>query len=278
MIYKNLVKCSEFLSKILFEKKYIINSEEIVDLLNASLLINRLHTLILISKSENHNFSKDFRAYREIDNFAENFITCYSTLKRDEQSFKKGYCGLSYGGIELPIIMKSIDDRIDEISILNFNKNVSGYAKKQSLNLRFFDIQKMGGIIEEKINHEKKYVLLDDNLLTGKSMQLALTTFYDIGIEVDKIMVIKYPGVNRINQMFMPNHGALDYRHFFELIQGLYFQSPYSWRDPHSLNQYEDSLGNFDLNRKKILECIAKNGDYSYSSEVLKVKKINERK
>lgn len=37
----------------------------------------------------------------------------------------------------------------------------------------------------------------------------------------------------------------------------------YSWRDPYSTNPYEDSLGIFDLNRRKILECLAKNGDYS---------------
>ena len=29
--------------------------------------------------------------------------------------------------------------------------------------------------------------LLDDNLLTGKTMQLAMTTLYDIGIDVEKI-------------------------------------------------------------------------------------------
>lgn len=42
--------------------------------------------------------------------------------------------------------MKSIDDKINDVSILKFNKNVTGYAKKQSLELRFFDIFKTGGI------------------------------------------------------------------------------------------------------------------------------------
>ena len=72
----------------------------------------------------------------------------------------------------------------------------------------------------------------------------------------------------------MPNHGAIDYRHFFNFIEGLYFPSPYSWRDPYSTNPYEDSLGIFDLNRRKILECLAKNGDYSKKSEVLYVKRM----
>ena len=67
--------------------------------------------------------------------------------------------------------------------------------------------------------------------------------------------------------------GAVDYRYFFDFIQGLYFPSPYSYRDPNSLDPYEDSLGVFDLNRKKILECLLKNGDYNENSEVVKYRK-----
>ena len=175
---------------------------------------------------------------------------------------------MCYGGLELPIIMQTIENRIKDVSILKFNSNVTGYTKKQSLELRFFDIFKNGGIEIVGVDKQKSYILLDDNLLTGKTMQLVISTFYDVNIKIDKIMVVRYPGVNRINQMFMPNHGAIDFRQFFDFIEGLYFPSPYSWRDPNSLNPYEDSLGIFDLNRRKIIECLVKNGDYTKNSEV----------
>ena len=42
----------------------------------------------------------------------------------------------------------------------------------------------------------------------------------------------------------------------------------YSWRDPYSTNPYEDSLGIFDLNRRKIVECLVKNHDFKENSEV----------
>ena len=163
---------------------------------------------------------------------------CYLTYKNDNAISNKGICGLSYGGIELPIIIKSINNAISDVSILKFNKNASGYSKKQSIDLRFFDISKSGGIMQVGIDKNKKYILVDDNLLTGK------------------------------------NHGAIDYRLFFNFIQGLYFPSPYSWRDPNSLNPYEDSLGIFVLNRRKIIECLAKNGDYYEKSEVVYVKRM----
>jgi hypothetical protein len=262
------------MKNISFNEYYKINSVDIQNLINNTILITNEFRLKFIEQSGKENYSKDFRAYRETDNFAENFITCYLMLQKDSNIFNKGICGLCYGGLELPIIMKSIDDRINDVSILKFNKNVTGYTKKQSLELRFFDIYKIGGIELFGIDKQKEYVIFDDNLLTGKTMQLAITTFYDIGINVDKIVVVRYPGVNRISQMFMPNHGAVDYRHFFNFIEGLYFSSPYSWRDPYSTNMYEDSLGIFDLNRRKILECLAKNGDYSKKSEVLYVKRM----
>lgn len=273
-LYNNLISTENLMKNISFNENYKISSIDVENLIKNMILITNEFRLKFNKQPDKENYSKDFRAYREIDNFAENFITCYLTLQKDSNIFNKGICGVCYGGLELPIIMKSIDDRINDVSILKFNKNVTGYAKKQSLELRFFDISKTGGIEIFGIDKQKEYIILDDNLLTGKTMQLAITTFYDIGINVDKIVAVRYPGVNRISQMFMPNHGAVDYRHFFNFIEGLYFSSPYSWRDPYSKNPYEDSLGIFDLNRRKILECLAKNGDYSKKSEVIYVKRM----
>ncbi len=272
-LYDNLINVEDLMRNILFNGTYKINSVDVEILIRNTISITNEFGPIFDKQLDKENYSKDFRAYREIDNFAENFITCYLTLQKNSDVSNKGICGLCYGGLELPIIMKSIDDRITDVSILKFNKNVTGYTKKQSLELRFFDIYKTGGIELFGIDKQKKYIILDDNLLTGKTMQLAITTFFDIGIDVDKIVAVRYPGVNRISQMFMPNHGAVDYRHFFDFIEGLYFPSPYSWKDPYSTNPYEDSLGVFDLNRRKILECLAKNGDYSKKSEVIYVKR-----
>lgn len=141
--------------------------------------------------------------------------------------------------------------------------------------LRKFNINNFGGLLKIGEFNNKNFVLLDDNILTGKTMQLAVNCLYDENINVKKINIVRYPSINRVDQMFLENHGAVDYNLFFDYITGLCFHSPYSWRDENKNDLYLDSLGVFDLNRKKILECIIKNHDYKKYSEVYNyIKKI----
>ena len=71
--------------------------------------------------------------------------------------------------------------------------------------------------------------------------------------------------------MFLNNTSAIDFNLFFNYIYGLCFSSPYSWKDNEWYNKgkinYTDSFGVFDLNRKKIIECLIKNHDYKDESE-----------
>lgn len=103
-------------------------------------------------------------------------------------------------------------------------------------------------------------------------MQLAINSFYDFGANVQGALVVRYPSINLVNQMFMENHGAVDYNCFFDYVQGLCFPSPYSFRDEHDGDPYLDSLGIFDINRRKILECLYKNHDYNEQTEVSKLR------
>ena len=73
--------------------------------------------------------------------------------------------------------------------------------------------------------------------------------------------------------MFHENTSAIDYHLFFDYIYGLCFSSPYSWKDDswkskNNKIDYTDTLGIFDLNRKKIIECLIKNHEFNPQSEV----------
>lgn len=128
------------------------------------------------------------------------------------------------------------------------------------------------------INHSEIYQnsnvdLFDDNVLTGKTLQLSINSLYDNKINVKNICVVRYPGINRIDQMFLDNIAAVDFNLFFDYIYGLCYSSPYSWKDNTWNNidgkvDYEDILGVFDLNREKIIKCLIKNHDYNEESEV----------
>lgn len=274
--FKNLYKIILLVEKIMvdlcFLRNYKIHKEDLFNILSMSYTETLDDFMQLKNNMNDKDYSKEYRAYREIDNFAENYIALYLNQEKNNQIDNFGVCGLSYGGVELPILYKIINKDINDILILKFNSQVSGYTNKQLIDLRKFNINKYGGLKGiEKIKN-KKIVVLDDNILTGKSIQLVINSLYDYNLDVKNICVVKYPGTNRIDQMFMNKHGAVDYNLFFDYITGLCFHSPYSWRDENK-NKYEDSLGVFDLNRKKIVECLIKNHDYSEKSEIAEHKR-----
>lgn len=274
-IYDTLLKVEENMSNICFKSKFFIDKDFICSLVTKTkdLLIDNLRDENL--SEEKDDYSKDYRAYREIDNFGENYtaVSLYQEKRNNKNDFINA-CGLSYGGIELPIIAKIVDkNRVERLLLLKFNKEVSGYSNKQLIDLRKFNINEYGGLVNSNSFQNSNFDLFDDNVLTGKTLQLAINSLYDCNIGVKNICIVRYPGINRIDQMFLNNIAAVDFHLFFDYIYGLCYSSPYSWKDngwqdEDEVVNYKDSLMVFDLNRKKIVECLIKNHDYRENSEV----------
>ena len=274
-IYDTLLKVEENMSNICFKSKFFIDKDFICSLVTKTkdLLIDNLRDENL--SEEKDDYSKDYRDYREIDNFGENYtaVSLYQEKRNNKNDFINA-CGLSYGGIELPIIAKIVDkNRVERLLLLKFNKEVSGYSNKQLIDLRKFNINEYGGLVNSNSFQNSNFDLFDDNVLTGKTLQLAINSLYDCNIGVKNICIVRYPGINRIDQMFLNNIAAVDFHLFFDYIYGLCYSSPYSWKDngwqdEDGVVDYKDSLMVFDLNRKKIVECLIKNHDYRENSEV----------
>lgn len=274
-IYNTLLEIEDSMSNMCFKNGFIINKDFVCNVIKQSKKILTDNLSIEEITKDKQNYSKDYRTYREIDNFGENYtaVSLYQEKRNGNDDFINA-CGLSYGGIELPIIAKTIDkSRIESLLLLKFNREVSGYSNKQLLDLRNFNINEYGGLINSHLFQNSHLDLFDDNVLTGKTLQLAINSLYDCNIDVKNICIVRYPGTNRIEQMFLDNTAAVDFHLFFDYIYGLCFSSPYSWKDNEWKDKngkvsYEDTLGVFDLNRKKIIECLIKNHDYSEESEV----------
>ena len=273
-LYTTIMEIERLMSKVCFENKYIVDKDNIVSIINESKKVLLDNMQKELNDNEVEDYSKNYRAYREIDNFAENYIAVSLYKENCDNNKYANACGLSYGGIELPILAKIVDqNRIEKLLILKFNKEVSGYKNKQLLDLRKFSIKDFSGLINSEIFKNSNVDLFDDNVLTGKTLQIAINSLYDCNINVNNICIVRYPSINRIDQMFLDNPSAVDYNLFFNYIYGLCFSSPYSWKDNDWKNKngetdYTDSLGVFDLNRKKIVECLIKNHDYKEESEV----------
>ena len=272
--YSTIMEIERLMSKICFENQYFVDKENAIEIINNTRKVLLNNMTQELEKDDEKDYSKNYRAYREIDNFAENYIAVSLYKENCDNNRFANACGLSYGGIELPILAKIVDqNRIEKLLIIKFNKEVSGYKNKQLLDLRNFNIKYFSGLINSEIFENSNVDLFDDNTLTGKTLQIAINALYDCNINVNNICIVRYPSINRIDQMFLDNPSAVDYNLFFNYIYGLCFSSPYSWKDNNWKNEkgetdYTDSLGVFDLNRKKIVECLIKNHDYKEESEV----------
>ena len=273
-LYNTIMEIERLMSGICFESQYIVDKEKTIEIINNTRKVLLNNMIQELEKDDEKDYSKNYRAYREIDNFAENYIAVSLYKEKCDNNRFANACGLSYGGIELPILAKIVDqNRIEKLLILKFNKEVSGYKNKQLLDLRKFNIKNFNGLINSEFFENSNVDLFDDNILTGKTLQIAINALYDCNINVNNICIVRYPSINRIDQMFLDNPSAVDYNLFFNYIYGLCFSSPYSWKDNNWKNEkgetdYTDSLGVFDLNRKKIVECLIKNHDYKEESEV----------
>lgn len=273
-LYNTIMEIERLMSGICFESQYIVDKEKTIEIINNTRKVLLNNMTQELDTDDEKDYSKNYRAYREIDNFAENYIAVSLYKEKCDNNRFANACGLSYGGIELPILAKIVDqNRIEKLLILKFNKEVSGYKNKQLLDLRKFNIKNFNGLINSEFFENSNVDLFDDNILTGKTLQIAINALYDCNINVNNICIVRYPSINRIDQMFLDNPSAVDYNLFFNYIYGLCFSSPYSWKDNNWKNEkgetdYTDSLGVFDLNRKKIVECLIKNHDYKEESEV----------
>lgn len=274
-VYSLLLAIDDNISNICFKNNFFVDKDFIGDMVHKiqNVLIENLTSEKI--NTEQKDYSKDYRTYREIDNFGENYtaVSLYCENRKNTKDFIN-VCGLSYGGIELPIIAKLLDkNRVENLLLLKFSKDVSGYSNKQLIDLRKFNIHDFGGLINSSFFQNESLDLFDDNVLTGKTLQLAINSLYDCNIDVKNICVVRYPGINRIDQMFLDNIAAIDFHLFFDYIYGLCYSSPYSWKDNEWKTEsgqidYRDTMGVFDLNRKKIIECLIKNHDYNEESEV----------
>lgn len=236
-----------------------------------------LHFLTL----KNFDYKKGCRVWREIDSFYENIIAVDTSINKMlyECGFEKKEVllyGIRYGSLELPIITAMLFDVKYKffnikysVGALCLKSNYSSNHKNELDTKRTFSSVNRRGIDSNEYFH----ILMDDNLVTGRTIQIAVNMLVNRNIYPEKMIVVRYPAINRIKHMFLPNHGAPDPDLFWEYVYGLTSPTPYSrLNHPYSYKKkpddmYLDELGEFNKTRTFVLNLLYKNGLYSLKGE-----------
>ncbi len=223
---------------------------------------------------------KCFRSYREIDNYIENYITMslviQKGLEENPKFFDKGvnFTGIAYGGLELPFLAKNIlHGEAHTSAILLKGK----YRDRHMQNLEYDTENDKLNVLGDIEYSDGVNILTDDNVLTGKTLQIALDILFSNGVNVDNTAIVRYPSLNRVDQMFFEGHGAIDTTKFFTFIKGLIFPSPYSKIKPTNNESYLDELGIFNKSRDRIIRYLYKNGRFTPEGEVAQINAIGEQ-
>lgn len=236
--------------------------------------------LDILGKNDEGLNKKCFRSYREIDNYIENYITMNLVIQRGLEEnpsfFDKGvnFTGIAYGGLELPFLAKNIlnGDTYTSVVLLK-----GKYKDRHMQNIEYDPKNDKLNILGNIKYSDGTNILTDDNVLTGKTLQIALDILFSNGLNVDNTAIVRYPSLNRVDQMFFEGHGAIDITKFFTFIKGLIFPSPYSKIKPVNNESYLDELGIFNKSRDRIVRYLYKNGRFSPESEVGQINYIEER-
>lgn len=267
-------KLYNYLTKI--ENKIIQITENNKNLDIKDLLIEYLkiqNEVINETKKNANKFERDlyirFRKNREADNVLENILCIkYAVddiVKCRSNELKKNniyLIGINYGSIEL----------VNILSILLKNKGINCYSANIMKKFRTVFIEstnKQKYIINKSIIPNSQYIVIDENIMTGKTINNAIDFCKTKKLNLLDIIVISYPLVSRINNFNLKNSN--EYIKFFKNIKGMLIKNNYSKllkiRDDFNF-PYMDSLGTFDLKKYILLKNLYKNGVYTKGSSV----------
>ncbi len=195
------------------------------------------------------------RRWREADHPGENLLVAALASEAAQSDATIHAVGIGWGGIELPLVFDYVcslrasqQRRLLHVAVWSHyrgpHKNVAWYH----FPVHTEDELNLGG---------NPAILLDDNTLTGTTLErlrdeLLLRSAGDI-----RIYVTRYSGERRHAQMLMERSGAIDPDFLSNHIGGYIAETPFarSW----SRAEYTNPIGVFSLSRRRILECIHNN-------------------
>jgi len=214
---------------------------------------------------------KIVRKWREVDHPGQIYSCMWSVRKDVRELTEKGHnicaLGIMYGGIELPFVFRQIHcpESHAPIKIAHIaGISLYGRGRGSLLMERFSEDVLESAIpnadwIEEIMNPGDIVIPLDDNIMSGRTMELVRDRLRAYRVEVPFCICVRFPPPGRIYHMVMKRHGGIDPDSLGREVKGLVAKSPYS-RIFSSGGDYKDTLGIFDRSRDRIIQYLKKDG------------------
>ena len=277
-IYELLEKVENKIYDIVFEQRYRL-VEDYNEIVNDFL---RLQTTLIKEIKENQNEYKDdlyirYRKLREADCVIENILCIKYAIeeileqKKDIINKNNLYVlGLNYGSIELIAIADIILER-------KGIKHISGNIMKKFRKVYVEAANKQKNIINNKIEKNSYYIIVDENIMTGQTLENAKKYLEKFNLKLLDTIIIKYPTIARIKNI--ANVEDSIYVELLKKIKGMLVPTYYSklceYRNDF-IFPYMDKLGTSDLYKYELLKNLYKNGEYIEKSAVGRVAKYYE--
>ena len=241
-----------------------------------------LQTALIKEIEENKNDYKNdlyirYRKSREADCGIENIICIKYAIekilgqKKEIISGNNLYIlGLNYGSIELVAIS---DIMLEKKGI----SHISGNIMKKFRTVYMEATNKQKNIINDKLKKNAYYIIIDENIMTGKTLDNAKKYLENFNLKLLDTIIIKYPTIARVKNITSLEDSK--YLETFKNIKGMLVPTNYSklceYRNDF-IFPYMDKLGTFDLYKYELLKNLYKNGEYIEESAVGRVAKYYE--
>lgn len=197
------------------------------------------------------------RRWREADHPGENLLVAAVAAVAAKDDSAIDVVGIGWGGIELPLIFAYVSKVLHPSSKQQRAFHVAEWshyrAPQNDVAWYHFPEHKENSL--KLIG--KRVVLLDDNTLTGVTLEHLRDELLLSGADDVLAYVTRYSGERRHAQMLMDGSGAVDPEVLLKRIGGYLGETPFarSW----SRTDYKNPIGVFSLSRRRILECIHNN-------------------
>lgn len=198
-----------------------------------------LYKKVLKKLSANYsllNSGLKFKTYKEADHPELIWMFVYKLREKGIANVDT-LLGIRFGGIELPFLVQGMIYPNAEVSLVKISTYTSNVTEIE---------------LKRDIIHNRNILVLDDNILTGRTLDKLITEIKKMNPKNIFFACITYSSMKRYSQMIMDNHGLVN----IHLLDNSCVVSQSCFTRISSSKSYKNRNGVFDKIKKEIQEML----------------------